>query len=67
LFALVEFDLTVWHGWLVIQIVFVVTHLPLMHFVKVELDSICAPAPAKLSSYTVNIAATKMVMNIITK
>jgi hypothetical protein len=39
-----------------------------MHVVKVELDSVCAAAaPTILRPYTVNIVATKMVMNTITK
>jgi hypothetical protein len=43
-FVLVALDLTVWHGRLTRQVVVVVTHFPLMHVVKVELDSICAVA-----------------------
>ena len=32
-FVLVALDLTVWHGWLIKQVVVVVIHLPLMHVV----------------------------------
>jgi hypothetical protein len=45
----------------------VVTHLLLMHVVKVELDSICEAASVILLSFTVNAAATRMVINAIIK